>query len=105
MQITSKSVYNSVISVPLNNSGTGSDPTAAAARPHQSTSGETLTAGSRVKGEEVGKEGPMFERRRGETVRAYFDRIDVEANARIMESYRTSRKKSDRKKRYSSMCM
>lgn len=69
-----------------------------------SGSGETLTAGSHS-GKE--KEAPMFERQKGESVRDFFDRVDVEANVRIMESYRANRKMSDRRKRYfrSQSCM
>ena len=42
----------------------------------------------------------MFKRQRGESLKAYLERIDVESNARIMEAYRRSRKQSDRRKRY-----
>ena len=44
------------------------------------------------------KEEPMFQRRKGESLKAYFERIDVESNARIMESFRKNRKMSDRRK-------
>ena len=40
-----------------------------------------------------------FHRREGETLKAYLERIDVETNARIMESFRKNRKMSDRRKR------
>ena len=45
------------------------------------------------------KGDPMFKRRRGESLKAYLDRIDVESNTRIMEAYRRNRKQSDRRKR------
>ena len=48
---------------------------------------------------EVKKEGPMFTRRKGETLKSYLERMDIEANAKIMEAYRKSRKPSDRRKR------
>ncbi len=86
-----------------NTSITGTTPErkAAASRSGKPISGETLTAGKRNTdrdGEK--KEGPMFERRKGESLKEYFNRIDVEANTHIMESYRANRKKSDRRKRY-----
>ena len=54
------------------------------------------TKGSSAKDEQE----PMFKRQRGESLKAYLERIDVESNARIMEAYRRSRKQSDRRKRY-----
>lgn len=48
---------------------------------------------------EVKKEGPMFTRRKGETLKSYLERMDIEANAKIMEAYRKNRKPSDRRKR------
>ena len=42
---------------------------------------------------------PVFKRQRGESLKAYLERIDVESNARIMEAYRRNRKQSDRRKR------
>lgn len=45
------------------------------------------------------KQVPMFKRQRGESLKAYLERIDVESNARVMEAYRRSRKQSDRRKR------
>ena len=42
----------------------------------------------------------MFKRQRGESLKAYLERIDIESNARIMEAYRKSRGKSERRKRY-----
>lgn len=42
---------------------------------------------------------PLFKRERGESLKAYLERIDVESNARIMEAYRRSRKQSNRRKR------
>ena len=53
------------------------------------------TKGSSAKGERE----PVFKRQRGESLKAYLERIDVESNARIMEAYRRSRKQSDRRKR------
>ena len=41
----------------------------------------------------------MFTKRRGESLKSYFERIDVEANSRIMEAYRKNRKPSERRKR------
>ena len=49
--------------------------------------------------EEQGKREPMFQRRKGESLKAYFERIDVEANSHIMESFRKERKSSDRRKK------
>ena len=47
-----------------------------------------------------GHDSPMFKRQRGESLKAYLERIDIESNARIMEAYRKSRGKSERRKRY-----
>ena len=55
------------------------------------------SGGSVTKGEQ--QEQPMFKRQRGESLKAYLERIDVESNARIMEAFRRSRKQSDRRKR------
>ena len=55
--------------------------------------------GSVAKGVER-REQPMFKRQKGESLKAYLERIDVESNARIMEAFRRSRKQSDRRKRY-----
>ena len=54
--------------------------------------------GSVAKGMER-REQPMFKRQKGESLKAYLERIDVESNARIMEAFRRSRKQSDRRKR------
>ena len=43
--------------------------------------------------------GLTFQRREGETLKAYLERIDVESNARIMESFRKNRRMSDRRRR------
>ena len=43
---------------------------------------------------------PMLKRQRGESLKAYLERIDVESNERMMEAFRKSRKQSDRRKRY-----
>jgi hypothetical protein len=58
---------------------------------------EEVNDGSVIKGAE--REQPLFKRQKGESLKAYLDRIDVESNARIMEAYRRSRKQSDRRKR------
>ena len=62
--------------------------------------GMTATPGGRGEASCNGSEEPMFQRQKGETLKAYFERIDIEANARIMESFRKSRKMSDRRQRY-----
>ena len=41
----------------------------------------------------------MFKRRKGEGLKSYLERIDVEANARIMEAHRKNRKQSERRKK------
>lgn len=40
-----------------------------------------------------------FRRKQGEGVRAYLDRIDRETNDRLMEQYKKTRVKSERKKK------
>ena len=45
------------------------------------------------------KEGPMFTRRKGESLKSYMERMDMEANAKIMEVFRKNRKPSERRKR------
>ena len=45
------------------------------------------------------KEEPEFQRRKGEGLKEYLDRMDVESNARIMDAFRKSRRVSDRRKR------
>lgn len=44
-------------------------------------------------------DGVKFERRRGETLKSYLERIDVESNERIMEAHRKNGKMSERRKR------
>ena len=44
-------------------------------------------------------DGPMFTKRKGESLKSYLERIDMESNARIMEAYRKNRKPSERRKR------
>ena len=44
------------------------------------------------------KQDPMFQRRKGESLKAYLERIDIEANAHIMESFRKNRKMSEKRK-------
>jgi hypothetical protein len=58
---------------------------------------EEVNDASVIKGAE--REQPLFKRQKGESLKAYLDRIDVESNARIMEAYRRSRRQSDRRKR------
>ena len=45
------------------------------------------------------REEPMFSKRKGESLKSYLERVDVEANARIMETFRKNRKPSERRKR------
>ena len=45
------------------------------------------------------KNGPAFTKRKGESLRSYLERLDMEANAQIMEAYRKSRKPSERRRR------
>lgn len=55
--------------------------------------------GSREReGKEAGV-GPMFSKRKGESLKSYLERVDMEANARIMETFRKNRKPSERRKR------
>ena len=42
---------------------------------------------------------PPLKRQKGESLKAYLERIDVESNARIMDAYRKSRVQSERRKR------
>ena len=44
------------------------------------------------------EEEPMFLKREEESLRSYLERVDMEANARIMETFRKNRKPSDRRK-------
>lgn len=44
-------------------------------------------------------EGPMFRRRKGEGLRKYLERVDMETNARIMEALKKGRKMRERRKR------
>ena len=46
------------------------------------------------------EEHPMFTKRKGETLKSYLERVDMEASARIMEAFRKNRKPGDRRKRY-----
>ena len=50
-------------------------------------------------GREKSEDGAMFKRRKGEGLKSYLERIDVEANARIMEAHRKNRKLSERRKK------
>ena len=43
---------------------------------------------------------PLLKRQKGESLKAYLERIDVESNARVMEAYRKTRVQSERRKRY-----
>ena len=43
--------------------------------------------------------GLTFQRRKGETLKAYLERIDVESNARIMECFQRNRRMSDRRRK------
>lgn len=47
----------------------------------------------------------MFVKRKGESLKNYLERIDVETNARIMEAYRKNRKPSERRKRFVCVCV
>lgn len=49
---------------------------------------------------EVTDDDSSFQRRKGESLKAYLERLDVESNAKIMESYKRSRRVSDRRRRY-----
>lgn len=40
---------------------------------------------------------PAFTRRKGESLRNYLERIDIETNAKIMETFRKNRKPSERR--------
>ena len=51
-------------------------------------------------GGESSKKGPVFTKRKGESLKSYLERLDMEANAQIMEAYRKSRKPSERRRRY-----
>ena len=55
--------------------------------------------GDSVRKQKKGKEQPMFKRQKGESLKAYLERIDIESNARIMEAYRKTRGKRERRKR------
>ena len=55
----------------------------------------------KVEAEGEVRKGPMFSKRKGESLRSYLERVDMEANAKIMETFRKNRKPSDRRKRYS----
>ena len=45
------------------------------------------------------REAPMFKRRKGESVKDYLERVDVEANTHIMETYRKSRRINEKRRR------
>ena len=70
---------------------------------------KTVDGGSSLSGEDdalvrkqkKGKEEEelVFKRQKGESLKAYLERIDIESNARIMEAYRKTRGKSERRKR------
>lgn len=83
---------------------TGSRSTQTVPETHSRVSKQTeVLSGGDEKGEgSSSQEGPMFRKRRGENLKSYLERIDVEANSRIMEAYRKSRKPSERRKRYRS---
>ena len=53
----------------------------------------------RGRGEGEAAEGPMFSKRKGESLKSYLERVDMEANTRIMEAFRKNRKPSERRKR------
>ena len=52
------------------------------------------------KSAEVADDESSFQRRKGESLKAYLERLDVESNAKIMESYKRDRRMSDRRRRY-----
>ena len=41
----------------------------------------------------------MFRRRKGEGLKKYLERVDMETNARIMEAFRKGRRMRERRKR------
>ena len=74
-------------------------------RTHRKDSTQISTAkdpgtGGGGEGGEKSKEGPMFSKRKGESLKSYLERVDMEANAQIMEAFRKSRKPSERRRRY-----
>lgn len=46
------------------------------------------------------KEEPAFKRRKGESLKDFLERIDVEGRARMVESYKANRKMTERRKKY-----
>ena len=48
-------------------------------------------------------ETDAFQRRKGESLREYLERLDVESNARIMDCYKKGRRMSERRKRLVSL--
>lgn len=47
-----------------------------------------------------GEQELTFKRKKGESLKAYLERIDIESNSRMMEAHRKSRVQSERRKRY-----
>ena len=41
----------------------------------------------------------MFRRRKGESLKGYLERVDVEANTHIMDTYRKSRRMNEKRRR------
>jgi len=65
----------------------------------------TLVPASKDRGASQETEsGLTFQRCKGETLKAYLERIDVESNARIMECFRKNRRMSDRRRRWGELC-
>ena len=56
--------------------------------------------GRESRGRRGAREGPMFSKRNGESLKGYLERVDMESNARIMDTFRKNRKPSDRRKKY-----
>lgn len=61
---------------------------------------DVLLQDGKTGGESEEDRRPLFKRQKGESLKAYLERIDFESNARIMEAYRKTRGKSERRKRY-----
>lgn len=68
-------------------------------RDKESSRKESEGVSARVGDGQKRDQEPVFKRQRGESLKAYLERIDIESNARLMEAYRKSRGKSDRRKR------
>ena len=62
------------------------------------TGQKPVVGGERKEGRGA-REEPMFSKRKGESLKSYLERVDVEANARIMETFRKNRKPSERRKK------